>query len=114
MSCIRAAMSREEKWRFNRALTPDEVDGILSTLEREGPAAAFIAMWDVILLDAEGCTWREAGEQGREFSVTDYAIPSAQETQLRDAMRKGRRRDLRMKIAWTWFEFGPTSSDEPS
>lgn len=108
-----AAMSGDNKVgsRFNRALTNDEVAMVLDTLRASGPPAAFIKMWDIILLEAEGMTWEEAITRDLEFHVRDYAIPTAQQDRLRAAMLLRRRRAMRRKIHWSWFQFGPAFSD---
>lgn len=98
--------------RFRRALTQDELDRIGDTAKKSGSKAGFDALWDIILLDAEGVTFTEAADEGRKFSVRDYAIPDHQDKQIQQMLsvprsRSNRKRWSRRDTAMGFLFYGP-------
>lgn len=101
--------------RFKRPLTEDEVAKIRAVRRTGGrkaidrAAAAFVALWDVILVAAEGLTYEEAVERNVRFDVRDYAIPQDQAEQIKTILCGRLDSANRMKIITTWLSLGPAS-----
>jgi hypothetical protein len=108
---------RTVKRRFKRPLTDDELGRIEQALRTggggpHGPAAALVALWDVILQDAEGCTYAQANAEDRGFRPNDYAIPKAQADALLALMKGTRSKRVRNSVSMTWHNRGPASYNE--
>lgn len=97
-------------YRFRRPLSGEEMREVERRMRSDGAAAGFRALWDVILLEAEGVTWDDAVAQGLKFYPGDFAIPLAQANELQTLMTKYRgRNDKPMNVSMTWLNNGPAS-----
>lgn len=97
--------------RFRRRLTVEEMDS-LATLARKDTVACFVALWDIILDEAEGTDWNAATAGGKRFDVSLYAIPRDQESQLKTWMCHRQPRHRRYQIAMAFLDIGPATYEE--
>lgn len=98
--------------RFRRRLTDAEMDSIAAVVKQSGPAEGFIALWDVILTEAEGTTFR-AADPSSGFDVSLYAIPADQSLLLNQLMsRRAVGRRAKLQVAMTFFALGPAVFDD--
>lgn len=86
--------------RFQRELTEGEMEQILGAAGRK-PDAVLVALWDVILREAEGMSWKDACDRDQKYHVSEYAIPAHQATRIQAA--------LGPKSTMLWFNVGPAS-----
>ena len=102
--------------RFRRPLTRAELARVLAPLAastgHEPPARSLVALWDVILADAEGTTYAVAHASNLGLRPNDYAIPSHQADEILQAMMDGRRARVRASIRLAWLDKGPATYDD--
>lgn len=103
--------------RFKRPLTDDELAKVEHALRtggpgQHGPAKAMVALWDIILGEAEGCTYAVATATDRGYHPNDYAIPRRQANELVKLMQGTRRAQVRHGVTLAWRNTGPASYDE--
>jgi hypothetical protein len=107
-------VAREDRYRMRR-LTDDEMTMLIRLARdgRTGPGRAMVALWDLILRDAEGINYEDAAATDRLFAVQNYAIASDQARALHDAMMKGRRLPRRevTGFGWLWLNLSPAEYD---
>lgn len=96
--------------KFNRAFSADEVQSIRDLLpagRHDEPAEAFLRMWDIILLDAEGFTVDQARLDGTEVDVTAYAVPEQQLDELKEMLMAGRSARTASRVLYSFMLNGP-------
>lgn len=103
--------------RFRRPLTDAELAKIEQALRtggpgQHGPAKAMVALWDIILGEAEDTTYSIAMTTQRGYRPNDYAIPRRQATELIKLMQGTRRAQVRHGVTLAWHNTGPASYDE--
>jgi hypothetical protein len=104
--------------RFKRPLTDAELAKVLAPLARprgaKPPAEALIALWDIILADAEGTTYAAAHAAKLNLRPNHYAIPATQAAEITDAMMQGRTPRVRASVRIAWLDQGPATYDDPA
>ena len=98
-------------YRFHRPLTHAELAAVLAASRKGGVSAGIPALWDVILLEAEGMTWNEAIEQGQRFEPGRYAIPAEQAEAVRRALERHGADFVKVEaaVALAWLDVGPAT-----
>lgn len=96
--------------RFRRRLTEAEM-AELQGLARE-PVSCFMALWNIILGEAEGTTWERATENRQRFDVSRYAIPRDQEAQLQAWLCHRQPKHRRLQVMMAFLDIGPATYQE--
>jgi hypothetical protein len=104
----------EDRYRMRR-LTDDEMTMLVRLARdgRTGPGRAMVALWDLILRDAEGISYEDAAATGCVFAVQNYAIAADQSAALHDAVMKRRRLNRRELTGFgmLWLNLSPAEYD---
>jgi hypothetical protein len=106
----RPPLDPADRYRMRR-LTDDEM-ARLRALARNGatgPGKMLDALWDLILLDAEGVTVADAAARPGGYRVMDYSMAPDQAAELRDAAVENRKLPARTvrNIAAAWANWSP-------
>lgn len=98
-------------YRFHRPLTEAELATVLAASREGGVASGIRALWDVILREAEGMTWKEAVAQGQQFEPGRYAIPTEQPVAVRQALEQHGADFVKVEtaVAMAWLDVGPAT-----
>lgn len=109
--------TRQVGSRFRRPLSAEEMGQVLAALrsggrDQHGPAAAMVALWDIILTEAEGTTFAAAMAAQCGYHPNDYAIPRWQARELIAEMARGRRAQVRHGVRLAWNNSGPAVYDD--
>lgn len=103
--------------RFRRRLTDDEMDLLRMVTKARGSLGGCRALWDLMLLEAEGCCLTDAETECRRFDVRDYAIPADQDREIQRLLsvppsRASRKRWSRRQTCTTFLMYGPATYDD--
>lgn len=104
-------MSSENR-HFQRPLTVDEMERILSAISEQTTAndafvEGFLTMWNIILGDAHGKTWDDFSTDNK-IDPTMYAIPEGQWVKIADAMQRGLSPMDRTQLTLAFMNNGPS------
>lgn len=103
----------DDKRRFDRALTDDEMDAVMRGIERAaGPSEAVenavFSVFRALNPDFDADYAREA-----PIKSTDYRIPSAQWVGIAERLQEACSIQLdRAQISLVWMNYGPSSKEE--
>lgn len=102
--------------RFRRPLTDDELERIRSARsssrdDTDAAFIAFVALWDILLGEAEGLTFADArahtAATGERFDIRSYAVPYEQSATIFEILHGDLTGRSSKWVGVLWVDLGP-------